>query len=158
VVRHPRLKTLVLLLIGAPGRGLCCPKKIEKPSVILGGQKKKGGVFVRGAVKIADLENQLLTRIDKEDLIEVDKVKRYIAIVKQIRKLQTAINKEGVMSTTVNANQEFVKTNPAINELNKLTKTLISLEKSIKFSMAYEKVMTKDDQKDNDEPKVSELY
>ena len=113
---------------------------------------------MRGAVKIADLEIQLLSRIDEDDLIEVDKVKRYIAIVKQIRKLQTAINKEGVLSTTVNANQEFVKTNPAINELNKLTKTLISLEKSIKFSMSYEKAVTKDEQKDNDQPKVSELY
>ncbi|MGD7021770.1 P27 family phage terminase small subunit [Rossellomorea vietnamensis] len=111
-----------------------------------------------GTVKITDLEKQLLNRIDQDDLIEVDKVKRYIAMVKQIRKLQTAINKDGVMSTTVNASQEFVKTNPAINELNKLTKTLISLEKSIKFSMSYEKVVTEDKEKDNDEPEVSDLY
>ncbi|MGD6967120.1 P27 family phage terminase small subunit [Rossellomorea vietnamensis] len=112
-----------------------------------------------GVVKIADLEKQLLSRIDSDDLIEVDKVKRYIAMIKQIRKLQTAVNKDGVMTTTVNASQEFVKTNPAINELNKLTKTLISLEKSIKFSMSYEKVVTDDDKKkDNDEPEVSDLY
>jgi hypothetical protein len=113
---------------------------------------------VSGVVKITDLEKQLLSRIDEDDLIEVDKVKRYIAIVKQIRKLQTAINKDGVMTTTVNASQEFIKTNPAINELNKLTKTLISLENSIKFSMPYEKVETKDAEKDNDEPEVSDLY
>ncbi|MCA1058108.1 P27 family phage terminase small subunit [Rossellomorea aquimaris] len=111
-----------------------------------------------GAVKITDLEKQLLNRIDQNDLIEVDKVKRYIAIVKQIRKLQSAINKDGVMTTTVNANQEFVKTNPAINELNKLTKTLISLEKSIKFSMCVDTVVTEDVEKDNDEPEVSDLY
>jgi Phage terminase, small subunit len=139
-------------------RGTLLSKKIEKFSVILGGVKKKGGVFVSGVVKITDLEKQLLSRIDQEDLIEVDKVKRYIAIVKQIRKLQTAINKDGVMTTTVNASQEFIKTNPAINELNKLTKTLISLENSIKFSMPFEKVETKDAEKDNDEPKVSDLY
>lgn len=111
-----------------------------------------------GAVKITDLEKQLLNRIDSHDLIEVDKVKRYIAIVKQIRRLQAAINKDGVMTTTVNASQEFIKTNPAINELNKLTKTLISLENSIKFSMYIEKVETKDNEKDNDEPDVSDLY
>lgn len=109
-------------------------------------------------VKIADLEKQLLKRIDQNDLIEVDKVKRYIAIIKHIRKLQTAINKDGVMTTTVNASQEFTKANPAINELNKLTKTLISLEKSIKFSMFDTPDEPEDDKKDNDKPKVSELY
>lgn len=111
-----------------------------------------------GAVKIADLEKQLMNRIDKNDLIEVDKIKRYIAIVKQIRKLQAAINKSGVMVTTVNANQEFTKSNPAINELNKLTKTLISLENSIKFQMIDAPVLPEEDEKDNDEPDVSDLY
>ncbi|MCC2250504.1 P27 family phage terminase small subunit [Virgibacillus sp. AGTR] len=110
-----------------------------------------------GVVKITDLEIQLMMRIDQDDLIEVDKVKRYIAIVKQIRRLQTAINKEGVMVTTVNANQEFTKSNPAINELNKLTKTLISLEKSIKFEMINPPNLN-EDKKDNDEPEVSDLY
>ncbi|MDX5475515.1 MAG: P27 family phage terminase small subunit [Bacillaceae bacterium] len=110
-----------------------------------------------GAVKITDLEKQLLGRIDPSDLIEVDKVKRYIAIVKQIRKLQSVINKDGVMTTTVNASQEFVKTNPAINELNKLTKTLISLEKSIKFTM-FTEIGVNQNEKDNDEPEVSDLY
>ncbi|PEJ48226.1 terminase [Bacillus sp. AFS002410] len=109
-----------------------------------------------GAVKVSDLEKQLMLRIDENDLMEVDKVKRYIAIIRQIRKLQTAINKDGVIMTTINANQEFAKSNPAINELNKLTKTLISLENSIKFgSIDLPKV--KDD-KDNDEPEVSDLY
>ena len=111
-----------------------------------------------GAVKIADLEKQLMNRIDKYDLIEVDKVKRYIAMVKQIRKLQTAINKDGVMVTTVNANQEFTKSNPAINELNKLTKTLISLENSIKFIKLDVPDISEEDEKDNDEPEVSDLY
>jgi len=113
---------------------------------------------VSGAVKIADLEKQLMNRIDKYDLIEVDKVKRYIAMVKQIRKLQTAINKDGVMVTTVNANQEFTKSNPAINELNKLTKTLISLENSIKFIKLDVPDISEEDEKDNDEPEVSDLY
>ena len=112
-----------------------------------------------GVVKIADLEKQLMNRIDQEDLLEVDKVKRYIAIIKQIRKLQSALNKAGVMTTTVNASQEFIKTNPALNELNKLTKTLISLENSIRFEMFDASNLPKDDdKKDNDEPEVSDLY
>ncbi|SNZ14563.1 Phage terminase, small subunit [Terribacillus aidingensis] len=110
-------------------------------------------------VKITDLEKQLLLRINQDDLIEVDKVKRYIAIVKQIRKLQSAINKDGVMTTTVNASQEFTKANPALNELNKLTKTLISLENSIKFEMFNQDAVIEDEnEKDNDEPNVSDLY
>ncbi|UOQ85686.1 P27 family phage terminase small subunit [Gracilibacillus salinarum] len=110
-----------------------------------------------GVVKITDLEKQLMLRIDTNDLVEVDKVKRYIAIVKQIRRLQTEINKNGVLTTTVNGSQEFMKTNPAINELNKLTKTLISLEKSIKFELINPPELN-DEKKDNDEPKVSDLY
>ncbi|WP_260399798.1 P27 family phage terminase small subunit [Peribacillus simplex] len=109
-------------------------------------------------VKISDLESQLMSRIDPDDLIEVDKVMRYIAIVKQIRKLQTAINKGGVMTTTINGNQEFTKANPAINELNKLTKTLITLENSIKFEMFTVPEKNKDAEKDNDGPEVSDLY
>jgi hypothetical protein len=124
-------------------------------TVILGGRKKKGGVFVSGAVKVADLEKQMLNRINQDDLLEVDKVKRYIGIVRQIRKLQTEINKAGVLTTTVNASQEFIRTNPAINELNKLTKTLISLENSIKFEKME---VTEIPKKDNDEPEVSDLY
>lgn len=110
------------------------------------------------AVKISELEKQLLMRINQNDLIEVDKVKRYITLVKQIRKLQTAINKDGVLTTTINASQEFIKTNPAINELNKLTKTLISVEKSIKFEMIDAPEIPDENEKDDDEPEVSDLY
>lgn len=109
---------------------------------------------MRGAVKITDLETQLMARVDQQDLLEIDKVKRYIALVKQIRKLQAAVNKDGVMVTTVNASQEFMKANPAINELNKLTKTLIALENSIKFIRMEIPVKPKDD----DSPQVSDLY
>lgn len=107
-----------------------------------------------GVVKITDLEFQMMERIDKQNLLEIDKVNRYIALVKQIRKLQIAINKSGVMVTTINASQEFLKANPAINELNKLTKTLIALENSIKFDRIEIPVK----QKDDDSPQVSDLY
>lgn len=111
-------------------------------------------------INIADLENQMLERIDQLDILEVSKVKRYIAIEKQIRKLQRSINKDGVMVTTVNSSQEFIKANPALNELNKLTKTLIALEKSIKFIRFDEPSKKENDKnsKDNDEPNVSDLY
>ena len=113
-----------------------------------------------GLVKITDLENQLMARIDPIDVLEISKVKRYIAIEKQIRKLQQAINKEGVMVTTVNASQEFIKANPALNELNKLTKTLIALEKSKRFTSFAEQTKVEDNKssKDNDEPSESDLY
>jgi hypothetical protein len=47
-------------------------------------------------VKVTDLEKQMLGRVDPFDMLEISKVKRYISIEKQIRKLQQAINKEGV--------------------------------------------------------------
>lgn len=113
-----------------------------------------------GLVNISDLEKQMLERIDQFDILEISKVKRYIAIEKQIRKLQQAINRDGVMVTTVNASQEFIKANPALNELNKLTKTLIALEKSIKFTSFAEPAEKENnaEPKDNDEPDVSDLY
>ncbi|MFU2015127.1 hypothetical protein ACM6Q7_08690 [Peribacillus butanolivorans] len=80
-----------------------------------------------GVVKISELENQLMNRIERDDL-------------------------------TINTSQEFIKTNPALNELNKLTKTLIALEKSINFEMVDVQVIPEDEEKDNDEPKVSDLY
>ncbi|WP_225215892.1 P27 family phage terminase small subunit [Psychrobacillus faecigallinarum] len=111
-------------------------------------------------VKVTDLEKQMLGRVDPFDMLEISKVKRYISIEKQIRKLQQSINKDGVMVTTVNASQEFIKANPALNELNKLTKTLIALENSIKFTGLPEPLKKENDldSKDNDEPKVSDLY
>lgn len=108
-------------------------------------------------VNISDLEKQMLGRVDPFDMLEISKVKRYITIEKQIRKLQAAINKEGVMVTTVNASQEFIKANPALNELNKLTKTLIALEKSIKFT-SFAEPENNVESKDSDEPNVSDLY
>ncbi|EQB35037.1 hypothetical protein M948_18205 [Virgibacillus sp. CM-4] len=108
-------------------------------------------------VKISDLEQQLMLRIDTNDLVEVDKVKRYVAIVKQVRRLQTEINKNGVLTKTVNGSQEFMKANPAIKDLNSLTKTLISLEKSIKFELINPPDLD-ENKKDNDDPEVSDLY
>lgn len=98
-----------------------------------------------------------MLRIDTNDLVEVDKIKRYVAIVKQVRKLQTEINKNGVLTKTVNGSQEFMKANPAIKDLNSLTKTLISLENSIKFEMINPPDL-KEKKKDNDDLEVSDLY
>ncbi|MED3273121.1 terminase, partial [Bacillus thuringiensis] len=47
------------------------------------------------AVSIVRLKEQLMNSIDTKDLVEVEKVERYIDLVKAFRKINKTITKEG---------------------------------------------------------------
>lgn len=81
-------------------------------------------------VSLKNLREMLMNRIDTNDMVQVDKVDRYIALTKTFRKMNTLINKEGESVTTVNAAQEFTKAHPLIAERNKVNASLLSIEKS----------------------------
>lgn len=85
------------------------------------------------AVNIKKLKEQLFSRIDEEDLVEVEKVERYIELVKSFRKVNRIIAKEGETVVTVNGSQEFKKAHPLIAERNKINAQIINLGKSINF-------------------------
>ena len=59
------------------------------------------------AVSITKLKEQLMNSIDVEDLVEVEKVERYIDLVKAFRKINRTINKEGE-SVTVKTDLKFL--------------------------------------------------
>lgn len=85
------------------------------------------------AVSIVKLKEQLMNSIDIADLVEVEKVERYIDLVKAFRKINKTITKEGESVTIQNGSQVFVKAHPLISERNKINSSLIALGRDIKF-------------------------
>ncbi|MFK4293758.1 phage terminase small subunit [Bacillus sp. RC240] len=85
------------------------------------------------AVSIVRLKEQLMNNIDTTDLVEVEKVERYIDLVKAFRKINKTITKEGESVTIKNGTQVFVKAHPLISERNKINSSLIALGRDIKF-------------------------
>ncbi|WLR52454.1 P27 family phage terminase small subunit [Bacillus tianshenii] len=85
------------------------------------------------AVAITKLKKQLMERIDTEDLVQVEKVERYISLVKSFRRVSKTIEQEGESVVTQNGAQRFTKAHPLIGERNKINASLLSIEKSFGF-------------------------
>jgi phage terminase small subunit len=83
------------------------------------------------AMSIAKLKKQLMERIDTDDMVQVEKVERYIDLVKSFRKISKTISKEGESVTTVNGSQRFTKAHPLIGERNKINAQIIALGKDL---------------------------
>lgn len=86
------------------------------------------------AEMLDQLKEQLLARIDTDDLLEVDKVNRYIKLRELDMACNEAIEKEGATIIIENGSQRFIKAHPAMNEKSKLNSQMIALEKSINFT------------------------
>lgn len=80
------------------------------------------------------LKEQLMARIDTDDLLEVDKINRYIKLRELDLACNESIEKDGATIVIENGSQRFIKAHPALNEKAKLNAQMIALEKSIKFS------------------------
>lgn len=72
-----------------------------------------------------------MNRIDTEDLVQVEKVERYIDLVKSFRRVNSIITKEGESVITENGSQRFTKAHPLISERNKINASLLSIERSL---------------------------
>src|SRR5690554_3980980 len=79
------------------------------------------------------LKEQLMAKIDTDDLLEVDKVNRYIKLRELDLACNEAIEEDGVRIVIENGSQRFIKSHPAMNEKAKLNAQMIALEKSINF-------------------------
>lgn len=75
-------------------------------------------------------KDYLLQQIDADNDIEVEKVERYINLLKLFYALDIYIEQSGPITVVKNASQEYVKPNPAIAEKNKVNGSLLALEKS----------------------------
>lgn len=74
-----------------------------------------------------------MSRIDTDDLVEVEKVERYVSLVKLNKQLDRKIKKEGATVITENGSQRFVKSHPAVNDKMKVNQQLLAIEKSFNF-------------------------
>jgi hypothetical protein len=96
------------------------------------------------AVNISELQKQLMSRIDKDDLVEVEKVERYISLVKLNKQLDKEI-KKGATVVTENGAQKFVKSHPAVNDKMKVNQQLLAIEKSFNFISEGDTPRSKED-------------
>ncbi|PLR79704.1 terminase [Bacillus canaveralius] len=80
--------------------------------------------------KVTELKKQLMAKIDTTDLLQVEKVERYINLVTVMRRMDRIIKKEGETITTQNGKQKFIKAHPLIAERNEINTALLSIERS----------------------------
>lgn len=85
------------------------------------------------AVLIEELHLQLMNKINKQNLVEVEKVERYISLVNTFNRISTTIEEEGETLITENGSQRFTKAHPLISERNKINTALLSIERSFEF-------------------------
>lgn len=84
-------------------------------------------------VNVSKLQKQLMSRIDTDDLVEVEKVERYISLVKLNKQLDKEIKAQGATVVTENGSQKFVKSHPAVADKMKVNAQLLSIERSFNF-------------------------
>ena len=77
------------------------------------------------------MKKQLLSQIDENDQLELEKVERYLVLVRLYKKMNSAITKFGAMIEIENGSQKFVKPNPAIAEKVKISRAIIALGKDL---------------------------
>ncbi|WP_421426049.1 P27 family phage terminase small subunit [Streptococcus suis] len=78
-------------------------------------------------MKIGELKKELMSLINKKSQIEVEKVERYLNLVKIYKELDKTLKKDGYMIVVKNGAQTFLKTNSAIGEKVKINQALIKL-------------------------------
>lgn len=74
--------------------------------------------------------------------MEVEKVERYLDLVKLYRKMNSSITKYGPMIEVKNGSQEFLKPNPAIAQKVQISRAIITLGKDLNLDDLGGKVVT----------------
>lgn len=94
---------------------------------------------------MADLKKQLMSQIDENDQLEVEKVERYLDLVKLYKKMNSSISKYGTIVEFENGAQKYLKINPAIAEKVKISRALIALGKDLNLDESTKIVASVDD-------------
>src|SRR5699024_3825708 len=87
---------------------------------------------------IEKLRGQLMEKIDQDNLMEIEKVNRYIEHIESYRRMEKIIKEEGESVTTINATQKFVKAHTLLKEKNKVNASNINIEISFNFTNTEE--------------------
>lgn len=103
-------------------------------------------------IKMEKLKRELGLLIDEDNEIEVEKVDRYLNLVSIFYDLDKSIKDKGVMVETVNANQTFLKENPAVTAKTKVNASLLKLDAFFdKKREEYEAKMAKSNEIDEED-------
>ncbi len=82
---------------------------------------------------IDHIKENLLSRIDTSNPVEVEKVGRYLKHIEMYRRMERTVKKEGVSVKTQNGSQSFLKSHPLLNDMNKVNNAIMSIEKTFNF-------------------------
>lgn len=86
-------------------------------------------------VEVEELRKQLLSKIDTNDLKEVEKVERYCDLIEIVQQCREKVKEEGASIIIENGKQRFIKSHPSMNDIAKFNAQIIALEKSIIFKL-----------------------
>jgi len=93
-----------------------------------------------------ELKKFLLEKINQPDnILEIEKVNRYMQFVELIAKLKQDIKKQGVTIVVENGSQSYIKTHPAIAEISKLNTSMLAIERTWNFKVDYIEDINDDD-------------
>lgn len=79
------------------------------------------------------LENYMLEKIDQDNMVEQDKVYRYLYMSKLMREAEKSIKELGVVLPIENGTQRFFKENPALKVWSNMDTSMRLLLDSIEF-------------------------
>ena len=74
-----------------------------------------------------------MSKIDKRNPVEVEKVGRYIKHIDMYRQMERTVKKEGVSIKIENGSQSFIKSHPLLAEMNKVNAAIMNIEKTFNF-------------------------
>lgn len=84
-------------------------------------------------VTTTKLKKYLLSRIDKTDIVQVEKVERYVNMKQMLDRLMKKVEEDGDTVVTENGSQSFTKAHPLIGDINKLNAQMLNIEKSFVY-------------------------
>lgn len=84
-------------------------------------------------INVEDLREYLVSRLDKTNILHMEKVERYLNLMILFYDIDKDIKKEGRILITENGAQRFVKPHPGIEQKAKINKELLSIEESFGF-------------------------
>lgn len=100
----------------------------------------------KSTVNQRELKKFLLEKINQPDnILEIEKVNRYMQFVELIAKLKQDIKKQGVTIVVENGSQSYIKTHPAIAEISKLNTSMLAIERTWNFKVDYIEDINDDD-------------
>lgn len=94
------------------------------------------------ATALKDIREYYLNRIEPGNVAMAEVVERYVNLVQKSRRINTEINKLGIILETKNSNQKFEKSNPALGDYIKINGQISNTQKIIEQHIKeYKKVI-----------------